>query len=101
MLYLYMYMALHHSMFLRWLMLRLEECTQLTHPRAPRSLRGCCWLAILSIGPKVGFITRTTSYLTPPPQVVARLLRPGRTPPGTAWETFMLSLSDGDLKGMW
>ena len=33
-------------------------------------------------------------------QVVARLLRPARTPPGTAWETFMLSLSDGDVPGM-
>ncbi|KAI8463095.1 MAG: SOUL heme-binding protein [Monoraphidium minutum] len=36
-----------------------------------------------------------------PGEVVARLLRPGRTPPGTAWETFMLSLSSGDLPGMW
>jgi hypothetical protein len=32
--------------------------------------------------------------------VVKRLLRPARTPPGTAWETFMLSLSAGDVKGM-
>jgi hypothetical protein len=36
-----------------------------------------------------------------PREVVARLLRPARTPPGTAWETFMLSLSGGDVKGMW
>ncbi|KIZ05747.1 hypothetical protein MNEG_2218 [Monoraphidium neglectum] len=35
-----------------------------------------------------------------PAQVVARLLRPARTPPGTAWETFMLSLSAGDVSGM-
>jgi hypothetical protein len=34
-------------------------------------------------------------------QVVARLLRPARTPPGTAWETFMLALSAGDAAGMW
>jgi hypothetical protein len=36
-----------------------------------------------------------------PKEVVLRLLRPGRTPPGTAWETFMLSLSNGDFAGMW
>jgi hypothetical protein len=35
------------------------------------------------------------------PQVVERLLRPAAKVPTNPWETFMLSLSDGDAKGMW
>jgi hypothetical protein len=34
-------------------------------------------------------------------QVVERLLRPAAKIPTNSWETFMLSLSDGDAKGMW
>jgi hypothetical protein len=34
-------------------------------------------------------------------QVVARLLKPAAKVPSNSWETFMLSLSEGDLKGCW
>jgi hypothetical protein len=34
-------------------------------------------------------------------QVVKRLLRPAAKVPTSAWETFMLSLSAGDVKGCW
>lgn len=40
-------------------------------------------------------------HSTPLPQVVERLLRPAAKVPTNPWETFMLSLSDGDVSGMW
>lgn len=36
-----------------------------------------------------------------PGEVVARLFRPARTPPGNGWEAFMLAASAGDAKGIW
>lgn len=43
----------------------------------------------------------TPSHCHHHPQVIKRLLRPAAKVPTNPWETFMLSLSDGDAKGMW
>eukprot|EP00775_Hariotina_reticulata_P008051 gene8051-8246_t len=54
------------------------------------------------IDPERGLVVEHIErWKSEPAEVVARLMQPAAKVPSTSWETFMLSLSDGDLQGCW
>ena len=66
----------------------------------------CAWAQLMSTAPlflqETGRVEKHIEmWDVEPGRVLKRLLKPASKTPTSRWETFMLSVHEGDVKGMW